>query len=103
MPSLLEELGFRVLLLPHPTEHASPTTRWLLSSLGWLLFVVYHIHPFVPTFFRTPPFLTGAGLLGIICTLSYLKSGSIWMPVVIHWSIVVAWLLIFGGLEKFHG
>ncbi|XGV98198.1 MAG: CPBP family glutamic-type intramembrane protease [Leptolyngbya sp. BL-A-14] len=42
-------------------------------------------------------------MLGIICTLSYLKSGSLWMPVVMHWVIVVSWLLIFGGLEKFQG
>jgi predicted Abi (CAAX) family protease len=103
MPSLLEELGFRVLLLPHPAESTSPSTRWLFSGFSWLLFVAYHLHPLVPSFFRTLAFLLGAGLLGIICTLSYLKSGSVWIPIFIHWAIVVAWLLLFGGLKRFHG
>lgn len=103
MPALLEELGFRVRLLPHPTESNSPSRRWHLSGLSWLFFVAYHLHPFVPSFFRTLAFLIGAGLLGLICTLSYLKSGSLWMPVVLHWSIVVVWLLVLGGLKRFHG
>lgn len=101
MPSLLEELGFRVLLLPHPTESISPSKRWVLSILSWLLFAAYHLHPFVPSFFRTTAFLLGAGLLGIICRVSYLKSGSVWIPVIMHWLIVVAWLLLCGGLERF--
>jgi len=103
MPSLLEELGFRVLLLPHPTESILPSKRWVLSILSWLLFVAYHLHPFVPSFFRTTAFLLGAGLLGIIYTVSYLKSGSVWISVIMHWLIVVAWLLLFGGLERFQG
>ncbi|PSB33592.1 type II CAAX prenyl endopeptidase Rce1 family protein [Stenomitos frigidus] len=103
MPALLEECGFRALLLPHSTEAILLSKRWLLSSLSWCLFVGYHLHPFVPPFFRTPAFLSGAGLLGIICTISYLKSGSVWTPIAIHWLIVVAWLLCFGGLEKFQG
>ncbi|XGV98199.1 MAG: CPBP family glutamic-type intramembrane protease [Leptolyngbya sp. BL-A-14] len=56
MPSVPEELGFRVLLIPHPTELISPATRWFLSGLSLLLFVAYHIHPFVPSFFRRLPF-----------------------------------------------
>ena len=101
MPALLEEFGFRMLLLPHPTETISSSKRWLLSILSWLLFVIYHLHPFAPSFFRTPAFLTGAGLLGIVCTMSYLKSGSIWIPIAIHWFIVVGWLLFLGGLKRF--
>ena len=102
MPALLEELGFRVLLLPHPTETIAPSKRWLFSIISWLFFVVYHLHPFTPSFFKMPAFLIGAGLLGIICTVSYLKSGSIWIAIAIHWVIVVGWLLFFGGLERFH-
>jgi predicted Abi (CAAX) family protease len=29
-----------------------------------------------------------------------LQSRCIWMPMLIHWAIVVNWLLIWGGLEK---
>jgi len=94
MPGLLEELVFRGLLIPLA---AKPRT----IAFSWLLFVLYHLHPFVPAFFRTPAFLIGAGLLGIVCTISYLRSRSLWGAIVIHWSIVVVWLLVFGGLVKF--
>ncbi|XHX81227.1 MAG: type II CAAX prenyl endopeptidase Rce1 family protein [Stenomitos frigidus ULC029] len=46
MPSLLEELGFRVLLLPHPTEF-STSKRWIFSLFSWLGFMAYHLHPLV--------------------------------------------------------
>ncbi|MBD2035549.1 CPBP family intramembrane metalloprotease [Leptolyngbya sp. FACHB-321] len=101
MPALLEELGFRVVLLPHPTEF--PTSKqWIFSLLSWFGFMAYHLHPFTPLFFREPAFLIGAGLIGIVCTISYLENGSIWVPVTIHWLIVAAWLLLFGGLARFH-
>ncbi|NJL41446.1 MAG: CPBP family intramembrane metalloprotease [Leptolyngbyaceae cyanobacterium SM1_4_3] len=51
--------------------------------------------------FQNACLLIGAALIGTVCTVSYLRSGSIWLPVVLHWLIVVAWLLVFGGLEKF--
>jgi predicted Abi (CAAX) family protease len=101
MPTLLEELSFRVLLLPHPTE-LSTSKRWVSSLLSWLGFMAYHLHPFTPLFFREPAFLVGAGAIGIICTISYLESGSVWISATIHWLIVAVWLLLFGGLEKFN-
>lgn len=103
MPGLTEELGFRVLLIPHPSEPVSLRKRQFYIALSLLLFVVYHLHPFVPLFFRTGAFLTGASLVGIVCTLAYLKSGSLWLPVILHWLIVAVWLLVFGGLAKFQG
>jgi predicted Abi (CAAX) family protease len=103
MPGLLEELGFRVLLIPHPLENVFKPVRWFWIIVSWLLFVVYHLNPFTPLFFRDPAFLVGAGLLGIVCTVSYLQSGSLWTPVVIHWIIAAVWLLFLGGLEKWHG
>jgi predicted Abi (CAAX) family protease len=101
MPGLSEELVYRVILIPHPTEPIGPIFRQRLIFLSWILFLLAHFHPGSPTFFHQPPFLIGAGLLGILCTLSYLQSRSIWMPMFIHWTIVVNWLLIWGGLEKF--
>lgn len=103
MPGLTEELVFRVLLIPHPKESCPTRTRQLWIGLSWVLFLLYHLHPFVPAFFRTPAFLTGAGLLGLLCTISYLRSGSFWTPVFLHWAIVITWLLVFGGLEQFRG
>ena len=101
MPGLSEELMFRVLLIPHPTEPMPPLVRqrWIFGS--WVLFILAHLPPWTPRFFHEMPFLLGSGLLGILCTLSYLQSRSIWTAVLIHWAIVVQWLLVWGGLETF--
>jgi uncharacterized protein len=101
MPGLNEELVYRVILIPHPTEPIGPISRQRLIGLSWILFLLAHLSPWSPAFFHQPPFLIGAGLLGILCTLSYLQSRSIWMPILIHWTIVVNWLLVWGGLDKF--
>jgi predicted Abi (CAAX) family protease len=103
MPGLNEELMFRALLIPHPSETVSRQKRWIWIALSLILFILYHLHPFTPVFFKTPVFILGAGLVGVVCTLSYLRSGSIWCAIVLHWLIVVIWLLIFGGLRKFQG
>ncbi|MGB7416862.1 MAG: CPBP family glutamic-type intramembrane protease [Thermosynechococcaceae cyanobacterium] len=105
-PALLEEIGFRVLLIPHPTEFVLPRTMllWVCISLG--LFIVYHpINALAayrqgnPTFFQ-PIFLSLAALLGIACTSMYLITGSLWPSVVLHWLAVVVWLLWLGGIER---
>lgn len=101
MPGVLEELLFRVLLIPHPTENHAKSVRYFWIALSWLLFLIYHLPPYTPDFFKTPAFLLGAGSLGAVCTLSYLKSGSLWTSAVIHWLVVAVWLLVLGGLEKF--
>ncbi len=101
MPGLNEELGFRALLIPHPTEAISLRKRWFSIGFSWVLFLLYHVHPLTPLFFKTPAFLIGAGLVGIVCTVSYLRSGSIWLPIFMHWLIVVVWLLGLGGLARF--
>ena len=84
MPALLEELGFHVLIIPHLSETLPPNRRWFQIILSWSLFMAYHLHPFVPTFFKAPAFLIGTGLIGIACTVSYLKSGSLWTPLTIR-------------------
>lgn len=101
MPGISEELLFRVLLIPHSTESMNRGKRSGFIVLSWVLFLFWHLHPFVPSFFATLGFLIGAGLVGIVCTISYLQSASLWTPVVIHWVIVANWLLLLGGLEKF--
>lgn len=106
MPALIEELLFRVLLLPHPFESVARQEWlfWLIISLT--LFIVYHpinallFYPKGKKIFRQPVFLVFAGLLGIVCAISYKITGSLWPPVIIHWLIVVIWLFILGGEKK---
>jgi predicted Abi (CAAX) family protease len=102
-PSLLEELIFRVLFIPHPAQgHPLRTTLiWAIVSLG--IFILWHpingifIRSIARPLFTDPLFLTFAGLLGIACTTAYLRSGSIWPPMVIHWAVVTPWILFLGG------
>ncbi|MBW4685669.1 MAG: CPBP family intramembrane metalloprotease [Komarekiella atlantica HA4396-MV6] len=106
LPATAEEVFFRVLLLPHKTEQASLAYQWIAGSISLVLFVIYH--PLNATFFirnaRTTfssfAFLTSAAILAIVCTIAYLKSGSIYPPVMLHWVFVVSWLLGFGGYQR---
>lgn len=108
LPAITEELFFRVLLLPHPSENTSVLTLWLWSAISLAMFIVYHplnaltFFPAGRTTFKTAVFLSLAALLGITCTLAYFHSGSIWPPVAIHWLVVVVWLLLLGGYQKLH-
>jgi predicted Abi (CAAX) family protease len=103
MPALVEEILFRLLLIPHPIETATSTDTWLWSIISLFLFIIYHplnaltlYPPGKPTFMDWR-FLTLAGLLGIVCTSIYAMSGSIWLSVLIHWIAVWCWLKLFGG------
>ncbi|MEM7553581.1 MAG: CPBP family glutamic-type intramembrane protease [Cyanobacteria bacterium P01_A01_bin.84] len=106
MPAFVEELIFRVLLLPHPTE-AIPWYQWSLWA-NFILFLFILYHPLnaktfykqgYPTFFD-PIFLILVGLLGIACTLTYALTGSLWLIVLIHWIVVTVWLQILAGMTK---
>lgn len=103
-PALLEELCFRVLLIPHPTENIVSAKLWFYIVLSLFLFVIYHpLNIFVKhNTFKNSIFLFLATLLGITCTIAYLKSGSLWSPVIIHWIVVVVWILWLGGDQKIH-
>ncbi len=105
-PAVSEEVFFRVLLLPHPSKNASISAQWIWGCISLIVFIVYHPLNAVtffpagcPTFFH-PVFLLLAALLGIICTISYLYSGSLWLPVAIHWLVVAVWLVLLGGYAK---
>ena len=107
-PAVTEELFFRVLLLPRPTEHLSVSRLWLWGCISLAMFVVYHplnalsfFRRGLETFFNVV-FLVLAALLGIVCSLAYRQSGSLWTAVVIHWLVVVVWLLFLGGYKKLY-
>ncbi|MCF4970431.1 CPBP family glutamic-type intramembrane protease [Nostoc sp. CMAA1605] len=105
-PAISEELVFRVLSLPHPIE----VINWYIWAL-WALFIVFLFiiyHPLnaktffpqgSPTFLH-PIFLTLAGLLGLCCTVAYALTGCFWIIVLIHWIVILVWLLALGGREK---
>jgi predicted Abi (CAAX) family protease len=105
-PAIIEEIIFRVVLLPHPIENAS-TGLWLVWGLiSLFLFVIYHplnAKTFYkqgnPTFFK-PTFLILTALLGLCCTIAYGWTGSLWIIVIIHWIVVVSWLFLLGGAAK---
>ena len=98
LPALVEELIFRVVLLPHPLEgeHGGSLLAWIAFSTG--LFVLYH--PLAARLwyrqarpvFDDPRFLVQCTLLGLACALVYVVTGSLWPPVLIHWVAVLVWL-----------
>lgn len=120
-PAVMEEVIFRVLLLPTPPN--SPIHLTEISSMefgiysqfcGWslislVLFILAHplnaivFFPQRKSTFFDPTFLGLAGFLGVICTIAYLGTGSLWLPVGLHWIMVVIWLLTLGGLDRLSG
>jgi len=103
VPSVLEEVLFRVLPLPHPSETTSRQARLLWAGLSLALFVLWHplsaalLSPAARATFFDPTFLLLAALLGATCTAAYLRTGSLWPPVLIHWLTVDLWVLLLGG------
>ena len=105
-PAITEELFFRILFIPHPTEAVNWQIWSLWAALSLLIFILYHplnaktlYKDGYPTFFQ-PTFLTLATLLGITCTITYALTGSLWIIIFIHWLVVVLWLVVFGGMHK---
>jgi predicted Abi (CAAX) family protease len=109
-PALIEEMIFRVCLLPHPAEPVSVAGRWLWGIAGLAVFVAAHplgalrLPPGSPrrAAFGDPAFLLLAALLGAACSAAYLGSGSLWPPVALHWIVVVVWLIGLGGWERLY-
>jgi len=94
-PALLEELVFRG-WLPRGAPMAAIAS--LAVFVLWHPLQVWLNLPFGRPEFTRPGFLLVVACLGLACTLTRLRSGSIWPGVVIHWGVVVAWLALFGGL-----
>ncbi len=103
MPSFLEEIFFRALLIPHKKRKYSLKKQIFFSLFSIFAFVIWHpvnaitINYEAYPIFMNPVFLILATLMAIACIITYLKSGSVWIPVFIHWITVFVWVLFFGG------
>lgn len=100
LPALLEEVLFRVLPNPHPSEFAGRVRVWTSAALSLAAYVL--LHPLGNLLsagqapFTAPAFLLLVALLGSACLLLYRRSGSLWPPLMLHWLVVTGWLA-FGG------
>lgn len=102
MPSLLEEILFRGVMIPLNTYKKSKKHVFYYLIFSTLLYVAWHpfnalVNPISAVFFMNPYFLTIVFLLGITCGISYIYSRSLWAPVIIHWITVVVWVIFLGG------
>ncbi len=103
LPALVEELVFRVWLLPPP---GAPLAWWSWSLWGLLsiaLFTAYHplqaytVGRHQRDTLLNPAFLGLTALLGLACTATYGLTGSGWAAIVLHWLVAAAWVLLLGG------
>ncbi len=96
---ILEELIWRVCLVPLRSETMTSQTRGIWISAAWLMASARYIigyrrwHPW----FKERHFLVLAILLELSCILTYVLTASLWLTVLLHWLIVIIWLLPLGG------
>src|SRR5215468_889535 len=96
-PAFVEEFVFRAAVVPHPAEASPPRKTWVLAIASLAVFVAMHplnaliLNPNRTVFFA-PVFLTIVLALGALCTAAYRMTGSLWPPVLMHWTTVVAWV-----------
>ncbi len=102
-PSLLEEAFFRGVLIPRnilASGHAKAAWSVAISTLvfvAWHPFNALAFNPTAISLFLNPWFLVMVGAMGVTCGYAYAVSRSIWIPVIIHWAAVTAWVLFLGG------
>ncbi|MGM0444653.1 MAG: CPBP family glutamic-type intramembrane protease [Fibrobacterota bacterium] len=102
-PAIPEELFFRGLFI-HPSQKGtSRRNRAVQLFSSSLLFMLWHplnawlINHGARPLFYDPAFLLITFLLGITCGAAYLRSRSLWTPILIHWSTVMVWVFFLGG------
>ncbi len=99
VPVFIEELVFRGVLL---SWLATFSQRWG-SWLSAFLFMLWHplqaltFGPPWAAIFLQPSFLFATFILGIILTHIRIVTQSLWPVIAIHWTLVLAWKLFFGG------
>ncbi len=101
-PAITEEFIFRGILLPRSLIDASAGRQFGAVMASTALFVI--MHPFNAWFvglsdtslFTSPAFLVIVTALGVTNGYAYLRSGSLWAPIAIHWATVAVWNLFLG-------
>jgi predicted Abi (CAAX) family protease len=102
-PSLLEEAFFRGVLIPNNTKEKGYGSIVFYTLLSTFVFLLWHplgaltINPVAREIFLNPSFLFIVFCLGLVCSLSYIYSRSLWWPIAIHWLTVLLWVLFLGG------
>lgn len=102
-PSLLEEAFFRGVLIPNNTKEKGYGYIVFYTLLSTAVFILWHplgaltINPVARGIFLNPSFLFIVFCLGLVCSLSYIYSRSLWWPIAIHWLTVLLWVLLLGG------
>lgn len=88
IPVALEELIFRVLLLPHPTDWIPTQERWLFALVSLILYLFYQV---LRICFGSqlplklvPVVLLLSATLGAVCILTYDLTGSFWVIWLLH-------------------
>ena len=113
-PALAEEALWRAMLMPHP--RVERWLSWRLSSWNWgvqivasnMCYVISHvgIGVLLSRFGRSGAavlfvdwrFLFCAAWLGALCSALYYNSGGcVWVPALVHATVVVIWLTRFEG------
>lgn len=94
VPALSEELVFRGWLRKGMPLAAIAS---LIAYIIWHPLQVWLDLPFAREEFLDPRFLSLVAWLGLACTLSRLRSGSIWPAVIIHWGAVVVWIALYAS------
>jgi predicted Abi (CAAX) family protease len=69
----------------------------LLAYIAWHPLQAVLQLPFGRPEFLDPRFLSLVAWLGLACTLTRIRSGSIWPAVIIHWGAVVVWKALYAG------
>lgn len=102
-PSFFEESFFRGILIPNNARERGLKFILLMAIISSTLFVAWHplnaltINKGAQEIFLNPYFLFDVFCLGMACSLSYIYSRSLWVPVMIHWLTVFLWVFFLGG------
>lgn len=102
-PSLLEEAFFRGILIPRDILQSGIPKAALAVVGSTILYVAWHplnafaVHHAAAGLFWDPWFLMIVFALGLTCGYAYVVSGSIWVPILIHWATVLVWVFFLGG------
>ena len=105
-PAFGEEFLFRVLMLPRRPDSVSPVAFVVRGLASLVLYVGAHplnawlTRPAVLPVFTNPWYLALATLLGVACSAIYVRTGSVWPSVLVHWTTVSAWILLLGGQSR---